>query len=272
VAGIVRELEIPRPFWPRLSTIETDGRPKDGFVTKTGTKALALFVFVGAAAAVYGQSTALPDCREAKLAVGEKCVYRYTELPTQVYLGDISLPSSDHVHVTGPFGVTPLIPAAPQNHFSFDAGALGSIQTETLGYKRYVSDGFKVFGTKQWSDWRGLAARGTVIRYDLGKVGQYAGDNHTEAAAFGPRIQHSFRAVTPYAEALIGALHQYSWGMSESGVVGAEVQLSRRLSLVPAEAEYRYATFQYSSRLVNPRRGRIEVASGLVFHFGGAKS
>ena len=230
----------------------------------------------GAAGILHAQSNPLPDCRQPNLVEGEHCVYRNTQLPVQKYLGDISLTQDGQVymvHMTGPLGLmnphgaSAIAPAADVG-LSFNIGVLGSIQTETLGYKSHVSDGFKMFANKQWSDWRGVAVEGTVIRYDLGQVGTYPGDNHTEAIAAGPRIEHSFGRVTPYGEALLGALYQYAPGMSESGVVGADVWLGRHLSLVPAEAEYRYASFQASSVTSNPRRGRIELESGLMFHFG----
>ena len=239
---------------------------------------MALFgaALFGAATILHAQSNTLPDCRQPNLVAGEQCVYHNTQLPVQKYLGDISLSQDGQVHMvhlTGPVGLmdphgaSAIAPSVTGSR-SFNIGVLGSIQTETLGYKSHVSGGFKLFATKQWSDWRGVAVEGTMIRYDLGQVGTYSGDNHTEAIAAGPRIEHSFGPVTPYGEALLGALYQYAPGMTESGVVGADVWLGRHLSLVPAEAEYRYASLQDSSVTSNPRRGRIELESGLVFHFG----
>lgn len=132
-----------------------------------------------------------------------------------------------------------------------------------------MSDGFKLSGTRQWSSWRGIDVRATMVRYDLGSVGAYAGDNHTEAIAAGPRVQRYFGRATVYGEALVGALYQYAPGMSESGVFGANVWVTKRVSLVPFDVEYRYASLQTSTALANPRRGRIELSSGMMLHIGG---
>ncbi len=229
------------------------------------TKRLPLLTLLAAATSLHAQS--LPDCRTPDLPIGAPCNFYGTTLAKQQNIGEITLPSSEHVRMTEPYQLHPLPPVV-ERAYSFSVGGLFTTQTETLGYKRFVSSGFKVFGTKQWSDWRGVDLRGTVVEFGLGDLGIAPGNNHTVAAAVGPRVQHSFGRVSPYGEILVGALHQYYYGMSESGVVGASVRLSNRFSLVPADVEYRYASLQSSTALRNPRRGRIELAAGLVYSFG----
>jgi hypothetical protein len=231
-------------------------------------KILTMLSFLGAVTTLNAQS--LPDCRIPNLPIGAQCNYIGTTLPVQKTIGDISLPSSDQVRMTEPLG-TSAIEAPVAGGHAFTVGGLFTVQTETLGYKRYVSGGFKGTGSKQWSDWRGLEVRGSAIEFGLG-FGIDAGNNHTIAIAAGPRIEHTWGRVTPYGEALVGFLHQYYYGMSESGVFGASLRLSDRLSFVPADVEYRYASLQDSTVLRNPRRGRIELTSGMVYRFGASKA
>ncbi len=229
-------------------------------------KTLAGLFLFSAAAISYGQS--LPDCRSANLPVGSACTYVGTTLPKQTYIGDIALPSSEHVRMSEPFGSSVIAPSATGPFSGASVGGMFTAQAETLGFKSLVSSGVKVFANKQWSDLRGVDARFTAVEFSLGNVGTLAGNNHTAAFAVGPRVQHSFGPVTPYAEALVGVVHQYYWGMTESGVVGVSVRLSRHLSLIPADAEYRYASFQKSTATQNPRRGRIEFSAGMSYRFG----
>jgi hypothetical protein len=230
------------------------------------TAPLALLTLLGAATTLAAQT--LPDCRSANLAIGAQCIFDGTTLPKQQYLGEISLPSSDHVRMTEPFAVYPPAPVAPRLYPFTAIGGAFTVQSETLGYKALVSSGGKGFGFRQWSDLRGLELRGTAVEFSLGGLGYLAGNNHTVAIAVGPRIQHPFGRVTPYGEILVGFIHQYYYGMTEGGVFGASVRLNNHLSLVPADVEYRYASLQDSTRLQNPRRGRIELSTGLTYRFG----
>ena len=206
------------------------------------------------------------DCRDPQITFGSPCYFGGTSLPEQKYMGDLQFQGNQHAHLTEPLP-GPVIPAAAKPAHPFFVTALGTEQTETLGFKRYVSDGYKLEIGRQFNGVLSGVLRGTDVRYDLGKIGQYAGNNHTVAAELGFRVQYPSSRASPYAEALIGGLHQYRYGMSESGVVGVSLHLAKHLSLIPAEATYRYATFQKSTAEVNPRRGRIEVSSGLQVRF-----
>jgi hypothetical protein len=168
--------------------------------------------------------------------------------------------------MTEPLGLSMTSPAVQGNH-SDTAGVMFTVQTETLGYKRYLSTGGKAFAGRQWSDWRGLEVRGTVIETSLGGLGGDPGNNHTVAITVGPRIEHSFGRLTPYGEIAVGFLHQYYYGSSEGAAFGASLRIHSHWSWIPADAEYRYASLQESARLVNPRRGRIELSSGLTYTF-----
>lgn len=228
-------------------------------------KTLFAFTLLAAVSTLHAQS--VPDCRSPDLPAGAQCKYAGTTLPIQKSLGDIALPPSQHARVTEPFGPSAIAPSVTGLH-AFQVGAMFTVQTETLGFKRYVSAGGKVFAAKQWSDWRGLAVRGTAVETGLG-IGLDAGNNHTLAVAAGPRVEHTFGRVTPYGEALVGFVHQYYYGLNTSGIFGVSMRLNHRLSFVPADVEYRYASLQDSTATANPRRGRIELSSGLIFNFGG---
>ncbi len=229
---------------------------------KLAVTAVAAF---GTATAMQAQS--LPDCRADHLQVGASCTFEGTTLPKQKYLGEITLPSSDHVRLTEPFPAF-VAPPAPSLSHPISIGALFTVQTETLGYKAYVSSGVKAFANKQWSDLRGVEVRGTAVEFALGSVGLAPGNNHTAAVAAGPRISHSFGRVSPYGSVLLGVAHQYYYGMTESAVAGVSVRLSKHFSLIPVDGEYRYVSLQKSTALANPRRGRIEFSGGLVYSFG----
>jgi hypothetical protein len=231
-------------------------------------KSLVVLVAVGAATTLNGQS--LPDCRTPTLPLNAQCTFSGSTLPTQVYMGDIALPSSDHVRMTQPFVLhTVPPPVGAKSVYPFMAvGGMFTVQSETLGYKALVSSGGKGFAMKQWSDWRGIEMRGTAVELGLGTLGFLAGNNHTVSGTIGPRVQHPFGRVTPYAGIQIGVLHQYYYGMSEGALFGSTVRVSKRVTWVAADVEYRYATFQDSTRYANPRRGRIELSTGLAYTFG----
>ena len=232
---------------------------------------IVMLIVLGAANSLAAQT--LPDCRMPNLPIGTQCTFQGTTLPIQRIIGDISLPSSEQVRMTEPVPVPSIQNTASHLRaanlrYGTSIGAIYTVQSETFGYKSQVSDGFKIFATRQWSDWRGIDVRATFIEFGEISVGPAPGYNHTIAGAAGPRVQHSFGPVTPYGEILIGALHQFYYGMSESAVAGASLKLGRHISFVPGEIEYRYASFQSSTAQENPQRGRIEVSTGLVYHLG----
>ncbi len=234
-------------------------------------KMIVMLTVLGASGSLAAQS--LPDCRMPNLSIGTQCTFQGTTLPIQRIIGDVSLPSSEQVRMTEPVpSATAMNTIALRSSgrlYGTSVGAVYTVQSETFNYATHVSDGFKVFATKQWSDWRGIDVRATFIESGAIGVGFLPGNNHTAAGAAGPRIQHSFGPVTPYGEILIGALHQYYYGMSEGAVAGVSIKVSKHFSLVPADVEYRYASFQSSTPTENPRRGRIELSTGFRYHFGG---
>ena len=136
-------------------------------------------------------------------------------------------------------------------------GILGTAQSETLGYHQ-VTAGFKVLADVQYHAWTGFDVRGTAIRF--------IGSDHTYAIEAGPRIARRYGAFTTYAEALAGGIHQYYYGATIGGVIGAETRVYRNMYLA-GEGEYRYAP-QQSTPLINPREGRIEFSSGIVVRIG----
>lgn len=136
-------------------------------------------------------------------------------------------------------------------------GILGTAQAETLGYNRTTA-GFKVFSDVQYHPLVGFDVRGTAIRF--------IGSNHTYALEAGPRVEHHFGVLTPYAEALAGGIHQYYYGATIGAAVGAEAHVYQNVYLM-GEGEYRYAP-QKSTPLINPREGRIELSAGIAVRIG----
>ena len=136
-------------------------------------------------------------------------------------------------------------------------GILGTAQAETLGYRKTTA-GFKVFSDVQYHPLVGFDVRGTAIRF--------IGSNHTYALEAGPRVERRYGSFTPYAEALVGGIHQYYYGATVGAAVGAETHVYQNVYLT-GEGEYRYAP-QKSTPLINPREGRIELSAGVAVRIG----
>lgn len=205
-----------------------------------------------------------PDCRSGNTPVGSECVYPGTQLPVQRYLGDITLPSSDHVRMTGPADSM----VVPSEHGRpLRLGLLGGIQTETFG--GYTSGVLRTAGVQMYartplsrSVW--LDLRGTSVAF--------GGSNHTQSIQAGPRFEHALGRTLLYGEALAGAGHQYTWDLPVSGVVGLAYELPRsRFTIIPFEGTYTYAAAQLSTRLANPQKGRLEAFGGVEYRTGGRR-
>jgi hypothetical protein len=93
---------------------------------------------------------------------------------------------------------------------------------------------------------------------------------------FGPRFSlRSYRALTPYAQAMAGASEVFSnyaiYGHGRTyfaamGGDGLELRLSHHLSLVPLEANYIYSR---ADNGVNQHQNSLRIAAGINLRVGG---
>ena len=123
------------------------------------TKLLASTLLLASTAAC--AQTQQPDCRSVSGPVGTTCIFTGTELPLQKYLGDVSLPSSDHVHMTGP--LVDITSPAPRRRLPFDLGLLGGVQGETFGgifHNVHRSAGLKEYALFKLNPWLDIDVRG----------------------------------------------------------------------------------------------------------------
>lgn len=132
----------------------------------------------------------------------------------------------------------------------------------------YNGDGGSAQLTYNPFNWLGLVA--DLSGYAV--IRQGFATTHQISYLFGPRINFRRGRVTPFAQALFGRMWAEDgitfgtvseFGMTAGG--GIDVQLTRHISIRPAQAEYFLTTFNDGN---NNRQNNFRFSTGIVVRFG----